>query len=257
MAGIGVLIVDPHQLSREGLKLLLAGDTYEVIGATTALDAALLAIAGGVRPGLLVAVLPAAGEGVQAATQNTALQQIRAVVPDCKIVLLANAISSALLAQATEWRVNALLHGDMSREVLVHSLHLVMLGQAIFPAAAPSCEPANPPDNAAKTPEIAAFRSAALRSIRRMSDREGHVLRLLLSGHSNKMIARDLAISEATVKVHMKAVLRKLNVRNRTQAAMWAAANGFAETSGSPFPAPPAHSRPLAAIAAPRVERVA
>jgi len=254
MAGIGVLIVDPHQLSREGLKLLLAGDTYEVIGATTALDAALLAIAGGVRPDLLVVALPAAGESVQAASQNTALQQIRAVVPGCKIVLLANAISPALLAQATEWRVNALLHGDMSREVLVHSLHLVMLGQAIFPAAAPSCEPA---DNAAKTPEIAAFRSVALHSIRRMSDREGHVLRLLLSGHSNKMIARDLAISEATVKVHMKAVLRKLNVRNRTQAAMWAAANGFAETSGSPFPAPPAHSRPLAAIAAPRIGRVA
>ena len=52
-------------------------------------------------------------------------------------------------------------------------------------------------------------------------------LRYLLLGHPNKVIARRLEISEATVKVYVKAILRKLRVRNRTQAAIWAFNNGI------------------------------
>ena len=54
-------------------------------------------------------------------------------------------------------------------------------------------------------------------------------MRCLVHGESNKLIARQLGITEATVKVHLKAVLRKLNVSNRTQAAIWAVRNGFRE----------------------------
>jgi two-component system nitrate/nitrite response regulator NarL len=56
----------------------------------------------------------------------------------------------------------------------------------------------------------------------RLSSREIAILRLLMSGASNKVIARQLAITEATVKVHNKAILRKIRVQNRTQAAVWA-----------------------------------
>jgi two-component system nitrate/nitrite response regulator NarL len=47
----------------------------------------------------------------------------------------------------------------------------------------------------------------------------------LVAGHSNKVIARRLDIAEGTVKVHLKSVLRKIRVENRTQAAIWALAN--------------------------------
>jgi two-component system, NarL family, nitrate/nitrite response regulator NarL len=47
----------------------------------------------------------------------------------------------------------------------------------------------------------------------------------LVAGHSNKLIARHLGITEATVKVHLKSVQRKIRVENRTQAAIWALAN--------------------------------
>src|SRR5437763_416811 len=114
MSGIKVSIVDAHQLSREGLRLLLVGDTYEVINATTSLDAALLEIEGGARPGLLVLVLADSGDSLQSA----ALQRIQSLAPDCKIVIIANNISSSLLARVTDWGVNALLRSDMSREVL-------------------------------------------------------------------------------------------------------------------------------------------
>jgi DNA-binding NarL/FixJ family response regulator len=51
------------------------------------------------------------------------------------------------------------------------------------------------------------------------------ILSHLLAGHSNKLIARELGITEATVKVHLKSVLRKIGADNRTQAAIWALAN--------------------------------
>ncbi len=58
---------------------------------------------------------------------------------------------------------------------------------------------------------------------RKLSGRETEILRLLMQGFSNKHIARVFNIAEATVKVHVKGLLRKIGVSNRTQAAMWAA----------------------------------
>ena len=58
-----------------------------------------------------------------------------------------------------------------------------------------------------------------------LSEREGQILRCLVSGFSNKAIARQLSLAEATVKVHIKSVLRKLQATNRTQAAVWALNN--------------------------------
>jgi two-component system nitrate/nitrite response regulator NarL len=55
-----------------------------------------------------------------------------------------------------------------------------------------------------------------------LSAKEKAILRYLAQGASNKVIARTLAITEATVKVHMKSILRKTLVKNRTQAAIWA-----------------------------------
>ena len=73
------------------------------------------------------------------------------------------------------------------------------------------------------------------------SDREWEILRCLSSGSSNKAIARELSIAETTVKVHIKSLLRKLAVSNRTQAAIWALNHGG---SAGPEAAPlhaPAH----------------
>ena len=60
-----------------------------------------------------------------------------------------------------------------------------------------------------------------------LSGRELDVFCLVALGHSNKLIARKLEIAEATVKVHVKAILRKLGLQNRTQAAIWALEHGF------------------------------
>jgi two-component system nitrate/nitrite response regulator NarL len=61
-----------------------------------------------------------------------------------------------------------------------------------------------------------------------LSQREVQIVRCLLNGDSNKVVANHLNITEATVKVHLKSLLRKINATNRTQAAIWALNNGFA-----------------------------
>jgi two-component system nitrate/nitrite response regulator NarL len=55
-----------------------------------------------------------------------------------------------------------------------------------------------------------------------LSSREAQILHLITQGAANKVIARELGLAEATVKVDVKAILRKVKVSNRTQAAMWA-----------------------------------
>jgi two-component system nitrate/nitrite response regulator NarL len=62
--------------------------------------------------------------------------------------------------------------------------------------------------------------------------REFEILRHLASGRPNKVIANDLNITEATVKVHVKGVLRKIGAANRTQAAIWALHNGLKPIGG-------------------------
>ena len=64
-------------------------------------------------------------------------------------------------------------------------------------------------------------------AIQQLSERERQVLACLTRGESNKLIARNCSIAEATVKVHLKAILRKIAVSNRTQAALWALAHGL------------------------------
>ena len=66
----------------------------------------------------------------------------------------------------------------------------------------------------------------------RLSARQIAILRCLVEGASNKIIARKLKIADATVKVHVKAILRKIRVQNRTQAAIWGMHNGL-ENSAS------------------------
>jgi two-component system nitrate/nitrite response regulator NarL len=109
--------------------------------------------------------------------------------------------------------LGGILTYDLSADALVRSLLLISSGERVFPhdlalggkPAAPSFE----------------HRS----NDARLSPREKEILSHLVAGHSNKLIARHLGIAEATVKVHLKSVQRKIRVENRTQAAIWALAN--------------------------------
>ena len=90
-----------------------------------------------------------------------------------------------------------------------------------------------------------------------LSEREAQILDGLVKGHANKVIARTCDITEATVKVHMKSILRKIRVDNRTQAAIWAMENGYAADGFNGRRLNPNSARNAAAITEAAIRSVA
>jgi two-component system nitrate/nitrite response regulator NarL len=117
-------------------------------------------------------------------------------------------------------------------EALIKYLDLVMLGEVVFPSAAFLAAISTHVDELDLSKEAPAIKISSLQvapaseghdsPIRTLSSREAEILQCLMQGAPNKVIARKLDVAEATVKVHIKAILRKIRVANRTQAAMWA-----------------------------------
>jgi two-component system nitrate/nitrite response regulator NarL len=79
-------------------------------------------------------------------------------------------------------------------------------------------------------------RTHSIRIVHGLSQREEEILKSVVRGHSNKMIARTCGVTDATIKVHMKSILRKIRVANRTQAAIWALERGFGANASSHSP---------------------
>jgi two-component system nitrate/nitrite response regulator NarL len=113
-------------------------------------------------------------------------------------------------------------------ENFIKCLELVALGEIILPPQLVSFVLRNqqmPSTTSSPTPLGDPTSEVDDHSFPKLSLRETCILRCLISGDSNKVIARNYSIAEATVKVHVKAILRKIRVRNRTQAAIWALNN--------------------------------
>jgi DNA-binding NarL/FixJ family response regulator len=126
---------------------------------------------------------------------------------------------------------NGYLVDVMTCDLFIKSVELVAMGETIFPPAILSfaLDPEN--DRVGK----AVLRDENAHAIffptrdtiaPQLSPREKSILQCLIEGYSNKCIARKIDIAEATVKVHVKAILRKIRVQNRTQAAIWGMNNG-------------------------------
>jgi two-component system, NarL family, nitrate/nitrite response regulator NarL len=104
-------------------------------------------------------------------------------------------------------------------EPFIKALELVMLGETVLPKAIlPLILERQDEMVPAKAPEDFAPK---------LSRRERLILRLLVEGHTNKVIASKIGIAQATVKAHVKSILFKIGVINRMQAAMWAMNNGL------------------------------
>lgn len=148
------------------------------------------------------------------------LKQIREACPDCKIVLLAGSIEIEQMAISFAAGVDGFLLEEISHQALLESLGLVMLGEKVFPSrlAAFICSQSWHMSDA----RFGVVGSGIL------SQREADIVSRLAAGLPNKVIADELTITESTVKVHLKSILKKLRLSNRTQAAVWALNNGLA-----------------------------
>ena len=200
MDSIDTLIVARDRLFREGFAQI-AGTDFAVVGTAT-LDLALAEIGLGLRPRLLILAA--------AAVNFEALQRIRSEVPTVKTVVLMDPGQPLPSTAPRQCDIDGYILTDVPPDTLKLSLGLIMAGQSVMPSGLAS--------SMFRQREAAA--SAGERPF--LTTRESEVLASLSRGHSNKEIARELDMSAATVKVHLKGVLRKLQVRNRTEAAVWA-----------------------------------
>jgi two-component system nitrate/nitrite response regulator NarL len=156
---------------------------------------------------------------------RTDLETLRKTAPASFIVLLAESIEADQLVLSFAAGVNGYLLQEISSEALLESLNLVVLGEKVFPSrlALLMCG------------ESWTSRNRRLHVPKDvlLSDREIEIVQKLTAGLSNKIIANELSITEATVKVHLKAILKKVGVQNRTQAAIWAVNHGLAATQAT------------------------
>lgn len=152
------------------------------------------------------------------------IADIKRHFPDAKIVALPSTDSGQLMHRAIQLGAVGYLVGCASAGSLLMSLEVVLANGAVFPAELLTHLAAGAERiRTSVTPDVP--RRADGSALSGLSAREVGILEALTLGESNKTIARRLQIAEATVKVHVKAILRKVRVKNRTQAAMWAVNN--------------------------------
>jgi two-component system nitrate/nitrite response regulator NarL len=152
------------------------------------------------------------------------VDRLRMQWPSVRTVLLSDHLDPAAVVRAFQAGLDGLCATAMSHNALILALELVMRGEKFIPAdvalALLNAQPKRH-DVGFGSPAAPMHAEDGL-SRKSLSGREAQVLHLLTQGASNKVIARDLGLTEATVKVHVKAVLRKVKASNRTQAAVWA-----------------------------------
>ena len=201
-----ILLIDSNRLFRHGLVHLMAGSEFQVVAEVGTVVEALSS--GSSLPALIL-IDPIAGQQGAAA-----IAALREAAPQARIVVLTNQIDPASLPSMIEAGADAFLLKDTTTESLVQKLKLIMLGEKIFPSCIMSLLLNRSSDAGVRV------------GGNQLSPREMQILRHLLDGDSNKLIGKHLDITEATVKVHLKSLLRKIGVANRTQAAIWAMNNG-------------------------------
>jgi len=217
MAAVKVLVVDDHALFRRGINAVLANqENLRVVGeATNGLEA--IARAGELAPDVILMDLH-----MPQCTGLEATQAIRTKMPQVNILVLTVSENEADLFAAVKFGAKGYILKNIEPEELTRAIfHIAQGGVIISPlmAAKLLSEFQDLSAGVAEklTQEIAAD----------LSSREDEVLRLVAQGATNREIADSLFISENTVKTHLRNIMDKLHLANRSQAAAYAVKRGL------------------------------
>jgi DNA-binding NarL/FixJ family response regulator len=213
------VLVEPKALIREGLVSILHSARFQILMSAVSIDKLVHGSLAQYESVLLIL-----GSGVDPASATRQIELFRKENQRGRAVVLADQYDASDVISAFRAGASGYLVKVTTSEALIKSLELVMLGETIMPGDfVPSIldrgYEAIAPKNSANEKPIA---EPGPDHVPHLSGQEKRVLSFLVEGHSNKVIARRIDIAEATVKVHIKAILRKVRVRNRTQAAVWA-----------------------------------
>jgi two-component system nitrate/nitrite response regulator NarL len=206
-----------NPLLRIGLETVLAGGRFKVWHEAIDDVSALPEVQDGVPVLFIIDGQSYRDEAV------AVINRIRAHFPDARIVILAEAFEPSEVSAAWEAGAHGFCLSNSHREILVASFELVMLGEIVLPSAFVLSMTGADANRSAPEPGESSGRGEDYRLTgRKLSIREAQILSYLKEGAPNKVIARNLNLSESTVKVHVKAILKKVGACNRTQAALWA-----------------------------------
>ena len=205
-----ILIADDHPVARRGLRMIVSEAFGDVDCAEAADAATALTLATTVRPDLLLVDMRMPGD----IPTSTLCRMMRTAVPDSKIVIVTafdstTDIRDCLIAGADGCLLKDTSETDMAAALRAAVADATALDPRIAFQLAHDLE-TQPADN----------------EIPRLSGREQDVLHLLAEGRSNRAIARQLGLSEATVKGHVSRVLDKLNASSRLEAVVRAIGAG-------------------------------
>jgi len=209
-----ILIADDHALFREGLRhvLLQLGAGVTVIEAPNCEQALSLSA---LNPDLDLALLDLKMPGMDGFEAMSLLLERSPALP---IVVLSSSEDPADMQRALEAGAMGFISKSETAQVILSALRLVLSGGIYVP-------PALVRESAIRAQSHASAASS------RLTPRQLGVLSLVVQGKSNKMIARELDLSEATVKVHVSAIMKALDAVNRTQVAMTAKKLGLIKTT--------------------------
>ena len=203
-----VICIDDHPLYRKGISDLLAmDDELELIG-EAANGREGLQLAQSLNPDIILLDINMKGMDGQ-----ETLKAIKQANVESHVLMMTVSASEDDVVTALRNGADGYLLKDMEPEDMLSAIHQAMQGQIAI------SEP------------LAQLLAYALRSdgdppndvkAAGLTDRECEILKHVAKGESNKVIAHKLEISEGTVKVHVKHILKKLNLRSRVEAAVWA-----------------------------------
>jgi DNA-binding NarL/FixJ family response regulator len=215
---VKILLVDDHVLFREGLKFLLRGLDAELgLDEAGSCAQALERVAAGEYDMVLLDLKMPGRNGFDALTA------LREAVPGVPIVVLSGEDEPRTIRAAIERGAMGFIPKSSTPQVLVQALRLVLASGVYLP---PTALDSTDGDLAPELASPAAARGEAT-TLPGVTPRQLDVLRCVIQGKTNKVIARDLGISDGTVKQHLSAVLRCLGAHNRTEAVYAAAKLGL------------------------------
>ncbi|MBC7952717.1 MAG: response regulator transcription factor [Rhodospirillaceae bacterium] len=215
-----VLIADDHALFRYGISLALEslyGKDVTILQASNAEETRRIAHE---NPTLDLILLDLMMPGLNGISD---LKKFIDSLPPIPVVIVSGSRQRATIRSAIECGARGYVLKSSNGEILKHVLPLVLSGELYVPAQAVASEDLSDQYEGSPLDEAGDFNP----DFKSLTPRETQVLKLLTLGYSNKEIARSLGMLEGTVKVHVKSIMKKLGVNNRTQAAI-AANRSFA-----------------------------
>lgn len=201
-----ILLIDDHPMLRSGVKQLISLEPQlKVIGESSNGQQG-IELAEKLDPDLILLDLNMPGmNGLET------LDQLRTRTLSGRVVVFSVSNHEDDVISALKRGADGYLLKDMEPEDLLRSLHQAAAGQVVL--------------SEALTPVLAASlresRPSSERDVQQLTPRECDILKLIAQGLPNKMIARKLMITESTVKVHVKHLLKKMKLKSRVEAAVW------------------------------------